>query len=139
MRFVKEKTSKSTLMHVAAEATTVNVAEEIKWRLKHWIELETPMLLDDFEKKLVESLTQPILAKRPCNTVKVKWDEEPFVDKWKNLDEDVVYAKTHEVNVIVCDGKKYAVESENEYYYYIPSGDILHSFKLIDVREVKEE
>jgi hypothetical protein len=136
MRFVKEKASKSTLMHVAAEATTVNVAEEIKRRLK-WI--ETPMLLDEFKKKLVESLTQPVWGRRPCSTVEVEWDEEPAVYEWKRLGEErnIVYAKTHNVDTIVCDGKRYALESENE-YYYTPSGDILHSFKLIDVREAKE-
>ena len=138
MRFVKEKTSKSTLMHVAAEATTVNVAEEIKRRLRYWIELETPMLLDNFKKKLVEALTRPVWERRPCSTVEVEWDEEPFIDDYKDLGEDIEYMKTFEVNVIVCDGKKYELESENE-YYYTPSGDILHSFKLIDVREVKEE
>ena len=39
--------------------------------------------------------------------------------------------------MIVCNGKRYELESENE-YYYTPSGDILHSFKLIDVREKME-
>jgi len=135
--FVKKKTNKSTLMHVAAEATTVNVAEEIKRRLRYWIELETPMLLDEFRKRIIEVLTQPVWGKRPCSTVEVEWDEEPFIDEWKDLGEGIVYAKTYEIDVIVCDGKRYELESENE-YYYTPSGDILHSFKLIDVREKME-
>jgi hypothetical protein len=140
MRFmkekVKEKGSEFRLIH-SAEATTVNVIEEIKKRLR-WI--ETPILLDDFKKKLVENLTQPIWGKRPCSTVEVEWDEEPAIDEWKYLGEerDIVYAKTYNIDTIVCDGKKYAVEAEFE-YYYTPAGDIVHSFKLIDVTEVKEE
>ena len=135
--FVKKKTDKSTLMHVAAEATTVNVAEEIKRRLRYWIELETPMLLDEFRKRIIEVLTQPVWGKRPCSTVKVEWDEEPFIDEWKTLGEDIKYMRTYELDVIVCDGKRYELESENE-YYYTPSGDILHSFKVTDVREKME-
>ena len=136
--FVKKKTNKSTLMHVAAEATTVNVAEEIKRRLRYWIELETPMLLDEFRKRIIEVLTQPVWGKRPCSTVEVEWDEEPFIDVWKTLGEDIKYMKTYELDVIVCDGKRYELESENE-YYYTPSGDILHSFKVTDVREKTKE
>jgi hypothetical protein len=134
MRFVKEKVGSGFRLIHSAEAATVNVIEEIKKRLR-WI--ETPILLNDFRKKLVENLTQPIWGRRACNTVKVEWDKEPAVDEWKSLG-NIVYAKTYEINVIVCDGKRYELESENE-YYHTPAGDIVHSFKLIDVREAKEK
>jgi len=120
---------------------STEAVEETKKKLE-WIKerlawIETPILLDDFKKKLVEVLTQPVWEKRPCNTVEVEWDIEPSIDEWKNLGKGIVYAKTYEIDVIVCDGKRYELESENE-YYYTPRGDILHSFKLIDVREKME-
>jgi hypothetical protein len=135
MRFVKEKGSGFRLIH-SAEVAAVDVIEEIKKRLR-WI--ETPILFEEFEKKLVESLTRPVWGKRPCTRVEIEWDEEPAVVEWKHLDEEgkIAYAKMHSVDTIVCDGKKYELVSESE-YYYTPSGDIVHSFKLIDVREVKE-
>jgi hypothetical protein len=136
MRFVKRKESKSTLMHVAAEATTVNVVEEIKRRLRNWIELETPMLLDEFGEKLVETLTRPVWGRRPCNTVEVEWDVEPAVDERKRLNGEIEYFKEYHIDTIVCDGKKYELEAEYE-YYYTPSGYILHSFKVKDVREAR--
>jgi hypothetical protein len=69
--FMKEKES-GLRLNRSAEATTDNVIEEIKERLR-WI--ETPILLEDFEKKLVENLTQPVWGKRPCNTVEVEWGQ----------------------------------------------------------------
>jgi len=136
MRFVKKKASGSTLMHAVA-ATTVNVAEEIKRRLKR-IELETPMLLDEFRKRIIEVLTQPVWGKRPCSTVEVEWDEEPAVDVWIDLGEKIAYVKEYHIDTIVCDGKKYELEAEYE-YYRTPTEDIVHSFKPIDVREARKE
>jgi hypothetical protein len=138
MRLVREKKERvesGFRLNHSAEATTVNVIEEIKKRLG-WI--ETPILLDDFRKKIVESLTEPVWGKRPCSTVEVEWDEEPAVEDGKSLDEEgnIEYVKMSELNVIVCDGKRYEVEFEVE-YYYTPVGDIVHSFKVIDVREAK--
>ena len=134
MRFVKKKASGSTLMHVVAEATT-NVVEEIKRRLK-WI--EAPMLLDDFRKELVEVLTRPVWGERPCHVVEIRWDEEPAVDVWKRLGEEIAYVKEYHIDTIVCDGKKYELEAEYE-YYRTPTEDIVHSFKPIDVREARKE
>jgi hypothetical protein len=136
MRFVKEKTSKSTLMHVAAEATADNVVEHIKLRLRNWIEPEMPMLLDEFREKLVEALTRPVWGRRPCNTVEVVWDVEPAVDERKLLNGEIEYSKEYHIDTIVCDGKKYELEAEYE-YYSTPSGEIVHSFKLIDLREAR--
>jgi hypothetical protein len=113
--------------------TTTNIIEKIKNRLK-WI--ETPMLLDEFEKKLVEVLTQPVWGRRLCETVEIEWDEEPVEEDWKRLGEKIEYFKEHHLDVIVCDGKKYELEAEYE-YYYTPAGDIVHSFKVKDVRELK--
>jgi hypothetical protein len=120
---------------------SAEAVEEAKKKLE-WIKerlawIETPILLEDFKKKLVENLTKPIWGKRPCNTVEVEWDIEPFVDKWINLSEKITYAKTYEVDVIICDNKRYVLESENE-YYYTPVGDIVHSFKIVNVKEKTE-
>jgi hypothetical protein len=123
-------------MHTTAEATTDNVIEEIKRRLG-WI--ETPILVEDFKKKLVEALTRPVWGKRPCRTVEIEFDEEPAVDVWKPLDKEgnIVYAKTTELDVIVCDGKRYELESKLEYYHLLDT-TIVHSFKPVEVREARE-
>lgn len=64
--FVKKKTGKSTLMHVAAEATA-DMAEEIERRLER---INTPLPTDELENAIINALTHPAWGKRLC---KMSW------------------------------------------------------------------
>jgi len=129
--FVKKKTGKSTLIHVAAEATT-DMAEEIKRRLE---QINTPLPTDELENAIINALTHPVWGKRLCKNVVVEWDNDPSVVKVHYVGYGITYVKRAELDVIVCDGKGYSVEAEVE-QYSTPVGDFVHSFKPIDVGEM---
>jgi hypothetical protein len=134
--FVKKKNCSGKMLIHAVHGDVKSIVEEIKRRLG-WV--EPPAFLDDFEKEVVESLTLWVWGERPCSTARIYWDENPSVHKRKYLSKEgeVIYTKEYHVDTIVCDGKRYELEAEYE-FYETPDGFIVHSFKPIDVREASE-
>jgi hypothetical protein len=131
MRFVKEKVKKAgsgfRLIH-SAEATTVNLIEEIEKRLS---QIKTPILLEDFENAIIASLS-PLCG----NKVDFEWDENPYV-RVKELDEDEEYRLEYHIDTLVCGDRLYELHAVYE-FYISPSETIIQSFEIEDISEVVE-
>jgi hypothetical protein len=109
--------------------------EEIRKRLS-WV--ETPSLLEDFEKQVMENLTQSVWGVGPCKSISFIWDEYPSY-KYKYLGDDVKYSKETHVDTLICDDHKYELEAEYEIYEIEQYTFIIHSFRVIELREKQEE
>jgi hypothetical protein len=132
MRFVKEKTSKSTLMHAVAEA--VDKSEQIRSVIEAAVDLVLPGEVEKFRSR-VEDLLKYFRGRSVCKRVVLYFDEEPTIKKRRVIPEiDAVYTEYERVDEINCDGEKYYVHAEEE-AYRMPEYEIIHSYRVKKVEK----
>jgi len=132
MRFVKEKTSKSTLMHAVAE--TVDKSEQIRSAIEAAVDLMLPGEVEKFRSR-IEDLLKYFMGRSVCKRVALYFDEEPTIKKRRVIPEiDAIYTEYERVDEINCDGETYYVHAEEE-AYRMPEYEIIHSYRVKKVEK----
>jgi hypothetical protein len=113
--------------------TTQNKQSKAEQILSELKVITTPAIMEEFTKN-VERFAR---LHKICGKAELWFDENPHVEVIK-LDADIVYTKEYHIDELICDDKKFEIETEYEMYtvgegYY--TTHIIHSFKPLGVKE----